>query len=1114
MERVVEVAVLVLRRVRRQRTRFLSLAFGFAVAGVLLSGMALYADTMRTTALRYTLAQLPSEQVHLEVRVPTQRMTREAHQRLHEAVTAAVAKEVSEFTAPPVPGVKSATLYLKQGEAPLPPIATRPRSFFLSLEGQEAHLEVVEGVFPPPVEIREGDLGAGLVVPVLIGEEAAEAFGLKVGDRLGLLPYWQDRYESVEALVVGIGRVRDPQEPFWAGHANPFFYPAGAYQTLPLIVPQETLFQGLGRYFQRLTYDISWWVPVHTEALTPVNAGAVAKALGRLGSALRGLPEQLSLVTQLQGALTTYTTRLFFTGVPLTLLVTQLEGITLLYLVILGFFLIERQRPELALLRSRGASTLQLMLPFVVEGGLLAALTVAMAPLVTAGAIALLGLTPWIAPLSGGGLLPVGLSARAFLLAGVGAGMGLLALLVPAYLASRSTGVQHRQRVARSQQSPFFLRYRLDLLVLAAVVTLGWELSQGGSGIRFTLAGQAVVNPVLYALPLLLVLATAMLFLRVFPFLLSLAARLLAPRGPAWLLMGLWHLARGPRASGALVLLLALTAGTTLFAASFGPTLERNAQESIYYEVGAPLRVEGVRASQTGASFNLVERVAALPGVQKVSPVYRGQGVDHSSLLGGSYTMLALDPATFGEVAWYREDFSRKGLSSLLAMLAEGEAAPRGIPLPPDANRLGIWVRPGQPGPTVSLYARVMDANDRTVDYRLGALNFSEWRYLEGPLAPAAVLRGEPAFSPQTPLSLVALVVQDSRGGDTGPGVVYLDDLQVNGEGFKAPLVLEGFEGQGPWGVIQDRLERSPDSLDYITTSAHSGKRAAAFSWGSNSLFSARGITPVPPGDPLPAIASTSFLAGSGRRLGDELTVSAFGQAVSLRIAGQVEFFPTMDPYKEGFLIVNVHRLVERGRLLVPPGGEVLPNELWLALADGQGATGVEEGLGALHISYRQILDRQERLRNAQVDPFVLGGWIGWLLLAFGATLGVSIAGFVTYTVMGLERRQASVAVLESLGMSSRQVLGSVAVELLILLGVGGLLGALMGSWLGSLLLPFLDITGAGEVALPPLVVMRTWGGVFLVYGGMGAVFGVLLWFVLRWFSRLALQQALRLEEA
>lgn len=1112
MERVAEVAVLVLRRIRRQRTRFLSLAFGFAVAGVLLSGMALYADTMRTTALRYTLAQLPSEQVHLEVRVPTQRMTREAHQRLQEVVTAAVAKEMSKFTAPPVPVVKSATLYLKQGEAPLAQVETRPRSFFISLEGQEAHLEVVQGVFPPPVEISEDDPGTGLVVPVLIGEEAAGAFGLKVGDRLGLLPYWQDRYERVEALVVGIGRVRDPQAPFWAGHASPLSYPAGAYRTLPLMVPQQTLFQGLGRYFQHLTYDVSWWVPVRTEALTPENAGAVAKALGRLGSALRSLPEQPTLVTLLQGALETYTARLFFTGVPLTLLVTQLEGIVLLYLVILGFFLIERQRLELALLRSRGASTLQLMLPFMVEGGLLAALTVAGAPLVAAGAIALLGLTPWIAPLSGGGLLPVGLSARAFLLAGVGAGMGLLALLIPAYLASRSTGVQHRQRAARAQQPPFFLRYRLDLLVLAAVVILGWEISQGGSGVRFSLAGRAVVNPVLYALPLLLVLATAMLFLRVFPFLLWLAARLLEPRGPAWLLLGLWHLARGPRASGALVLLLALTAGTTLFAASFGPTLERNAQERIYYQVGSPLRVEGVKANLSGASFNLVERVAALPGVKLASPVYRGQGVDHSSLLGGSYTMLALDPATFGQVAWYRDDFSRQDLPALLALLAQGDAAPRGIPLPPEANRLGVWVRPGRPGPTVNLYARVLDANDRTADYRFGSLNFSEWRYLEVPLASVPALRGAAPFSPQAPLSLVALVVQDSRGGDTGPGVVYLDDLQVAGD-FKQPLVLESFEGPGPWGVIQDSLERSPDSLDYITTSVHSGRRAAAFSWGSNSLFSSQGITPVPHTGPLPAIASTSFLAGSGRRVGDEMVVSVFGQGVAVRVAGQVEFFPTMDPYKEGFLIVNFHRLVEHGRLLVP-GGEVLPNELWLTPVDGQGAAGIEKGLGALPFSYRQLLDREERLRNAQVDPFVLGGWIGWLLLAFGATLGVSIAGFVTYTVMGLERRQASVAVLESLGMSSRQVLGSVAVELLILLGVGGLLGALMGSWLGSLLLPFLDITGAGEVALPPLVVMRTWGGVFLVYGGMGVVFGVLLWFVLRWFSRLALQQVLRLEEA
>jgi predicted lysophospholipase L1 biosynthesis ABC-type transport system permease subunit len=247
--------------------------------------------------------------------------------------------------------------------------------------------------------------------------------------------------------------------------------------------------------------------------------------------------------------------------------------------------------------------------------------------------------------------------------------------------------------------------------------------------------------------------------------------------------------------------------------------------------------------------------------------------------------------------------------------------------------------------------------------------------------------------------------------------------------------------------------------------------------------------------------------------VGDRLVVSVSSQTVPVHIVEQVEFFPTLDPYDEDFLVVNLHRLQERGNLL-SPGSEFLPNEMWLAAGDTQAAAAqLGETFQGLPISLRKPLDRQELLATAQVDPFIMGGWTGWLLLAFVTTSVVSAAGFVTYAVFGLERRQGSVAVLESLGMSSRQVLGAVAVEFLFLLVAGGLLGALMGSWLGSLLLPFLDITGSGEAAVPPLVVARTWGAVSLVYLGIAGVFGLLLAFVLRWFSRLALQRVLKLEE-
>ena len=1115
MEGVTQTLVLVVQRYRRQRARFLALAFGFGVAGMLLSGTTIYSETMRTTALTFALAQIQEEEAHLLVRVPTGRATIGTFERLTRRVTSVVEEEASAFTGPVVSSSKSATFYLSlRGDVPLPPIEIRPRSFFLSLEGVEERLQVLEGVFPSVMEQAASEAARSVVVPVLIGEEPAHTFNLRVGSRLSLLPYWDDQFDQVTISIVGIGRVRDPQDPYWDGRLSPLSYPESTYQTLPLLVPKESLFGGVGQYFKNLSYDFSWLAPVQEERLAPDNAQETATAFRSLRQALLELPEQPTMHTQIITALETYATRLFFTGVPLTLLVTQVEGIALLYLVILGFFLVDRQRAELALLRSRGASTLHLLLPFLVEGLLLAGLTVALAPLLSAGLIALLGLTPWLEPLSGEGLLPVSLPGKAFLLAGLGAGLGLGALLLPAFLASRSTGVQLRQRVGRAHQPPFFLRYRLDVLVLAAVVVIGWEVSQQGSVVRFTLAGQAVVNPILYALPSLLVLAAAMLFLRVFPLLTSLAARALEPRAPAWLLLGLWYLARGPGTSGALVLLLALATGTTLFAASFGPTLESNARERIYYETGAPLRLEGIRVRATGESFNLVDQVAATPGVQVVSPIYRGQGTDHSSILGSSYTILALDPSTFEEVAWYRDDFSQQELFPILSLLAEYEAAPMqsGMAIPLEADHLGVWVQPGRQEPTMKLYARVQDANGRNMDYELGRLDFTEWRYLERPLASAPVLRNEPPFRPQLPLSLQALFIEETRGGDTGPGIVYLDDLQVRGEGLGQPLTLDAFEEPGRWWVIQDSLERSPDSFDYTGPSAHDGQRAGAFSWGSTSLFSVQGITPIPPQGPLAAIASASFLARSGRDIGDRLVVSAAGQAVPIRIVERVEFFPTLDPYQEEFLIVNFQRLQRHGSLLVPRS-EFLPTELWLTGDGAQAVAQVEETLAGMPVQYRSFLDLRDLLATAQVDPFILGGWMGWLIIAFVATALVSIAGFVTYAVLGLERRQGSVAVLESLGMSSRQVLGTVALEFLFLLVAGGLLGALMGSWLGSLLLPYLDVTGTGEAAVPPLVVVRTWGGVFLVYGGIAVVFGLLLAFVLRWFSHLALQRVLKLEE-
>ena len=162
-------------------------------------------------------------------------------------------------------------------------------------------------------------------------------------------------------------------------------------------------------------------------------------------------------------------------------LMIQVTGIVLFYLVMVSTMVVDRQAGEIALLKSRGASTGQVMLVFLAEGLGIAIVATVLGPFLAVGAISILGLTPPFEPLSGGDLLDVPLSPWAFLLAAGGGLMALVALLIPAYRASKLSITNYKQQVSRPQTQPLFFRYYLDLAVVAVAAFAFYQLRQRGS---------------------------------------------------------------------------------------------------------------------------------------------------------------------------------------------------------------------------------------------------------------------------------------------------------------------------------------------------------------------------------------------------------------------------------------------------------------------------------------------------------------------------------------------------------------------------------------------------------------------------------------------------------
>jgi hypothetical protein len=391
-----------------------------------------------------------------------------------------------------------------------------------------------------------------------------------------------------------------------------------------------------------------------------------------------------------------------------------------------------------------------------------------------------MGLTPAFSSLTDGHTLPVRLSSEAYGLALGGAAIAFVAMLVPTAAASRTDPQRHRAGLARPPSASFFTRYYIDLFVAVIAGLLYWELSQRGALVTTSFAGERSVDRALLAAPALFLVAAGLLLLRLFPLAMRALGWAASNLRQAWLVLGLWQMGRDPVPYTRPILLLMLAASVAMFAANFGGTVNRSYEERARYRSGGDVLVQGAPMERRGASVSFRERYAALFEGQRASPAYRARAGQALQLFSSiDFDLLAVDPATFPDAAWYRGDFSSAPLEGLMTAISE-EGEPAGLVLSADAERLGIWARSATPRRDVSLRARLRDANGRYTDFPLGAVSTGDWQYLEtridstNPQSPAG-------FRPKPPLRLVSLTIRQGGGQSLQPGAIYLDDLQMAG---------------------------------------------------------------------------------------------------------------------------------------------------------------------------------------------------------------------------------------------------------------------------------------------------------------------------------------------
>ena len=1109
-----------------------SVVVGVILASAIMSGTVIYFDSLRDIALDAALADREPRDLDIFTKVTRGPTNPATYSLVRGYVERVYSDNLGWFIEDSLRGGRSATFFLTLPGDEAEAGSDNARSYFVFLPGIEDKITILPGgrmpepLLDPDVRGRQAPVSAAVpsdapIEPAMRGdpvsmeaivpEQAALDFGLEIGDTLSAVPYWQDATPYMSVTVTGLYVRNDPDDLTWQLNDTTFHsFTSGHFVTMPFLVSEDTFLRGVGRVFPDMDSTYGWLLLVDPEKLSSINAMDALHSITGIRRSLSSALTSFRQTTDLDDALRDYDQRLLFSKLQMFVVLILIAVVVLYYVVTLSSLVAEQRRGEIHLLQGRGASERQVLTVFVLEGATIAVLAIVTAPFLAGLAISLLGYTPAFSDLSGGERLSVNLTRGAFIMSAIGGLLSFGALMIPAFASSRSSISRDRQEAARPSPLSFFQRYYLDVMLLVLGIVLFRQLTEQGSLAARNLLGEVAVNQMLLAVPGITLVAAAMVLLRLFPVVMSLASRVLAPRLPPGVVLGLWQMARNPTHYSRLALLLILMAGLGIFAASFGGTLKRSFTERAMYSAGADMRLANVSLNSTGITKPLVEPYDRMEDLEGVAPALRGRGSVLSVRFGDtSYDMLAVDADRLSDVAWYREDFSDDPLPEVMAKL-RGSEVPLGITLPERANAVQLLVKADRPHPSVRMAVRVRDANGRYFTYGLGFLESSTWRLYNAELRDR---RRSMRFSllPERPFTLVSIILGETDlERSLAPGSILIDTVRArmsNGE----IQTVDKFRDIAGWRTLREAGNTAKDRIRWSEVSAR-GDGSLMFAWQGGSAFVSRGIFVGDNAEVVPVVASESFAREFSFSTGDEFVVSVNGRRLEVVLADTVDFFPTLDSYNDKFLIADLEPVVTYANLGLARS-EITPNEMWIrtGLTGEERADLVEYFESDRPFPVSEVIDTEANLEEAQLDPLVLAGWRALLLIAFGAILILSSLGFLVHAYISFRNRELQFALMRTMGFSTRQLVSLMWVEQALVIAAGMALGTWMGGRLGASVMPFLGYDNRGAEVLPPFVIEVGWQNLLVTYVAMAVIFTAIILGVIWFIRRMSLSRVLRL---
>ncbi len=550
------------------------------------------------------------------------------------------------------------------------------------LSHPEEHLKLVDGQFPEETSQADGTFD------ILISRPIAEKMGIQVGEiyiayNLRALHKYEANPAKFEMRVAGIWEPLDARAEFWE------------YSQLPpdnlLFVSETTFVKQISPALNDEIYQALWYMPLNAEE---IYVSDVAPLLTRITllqrQAARLLPgatmdvSAVKVLEKYQTATQNLTALLFAFSVPII-------GLIVAFVVLMIALTVERQRNQIAALRSRGATAVQVSAITLLEGGLLGGLALLLALPFSLLVAYSVGQARSFLDFTLATDLRVGMTWATARYGVAALALTLIAQITPTLGAAQHTIVTYKHERARALRPPWWQRVWLDVGLLIPAAYGAYILRQQGSlaPTGETLPTDPLQNPLLFLVPALSLFALALILLRVLPWLMKMLAWLSAQTRSIGFLLATRQLARASGVYAAPLGLLILTLSLATYTASLAATLDSHLHDQQFYWVGADAGLIDAGDAVGGDSsvgpvpvsseatlwrFLPVSEYLTLPGVEAAARIGRYDARVQTGAGGfKAGAFVGIDRVDFARVAFWRSDFAAVPLGELMNQLAVAE---------------------------------------------------------------------------------------------------------------------------------------------------------------------------------------------------------------------------------------------------------------------------------------------------------------------------------------------------------------------------------------------------------------------------------------------------------